>query len=170
MKWIVWSILGIVPFTLPAAAGVEVSTDPRADYAAYRTYSWVEGDPARMPQIRNHLVRRIDEQLTAAGLKRVATDGDLKVAIHVASESTYQAVGNYWNSVTWEYGFFTSDVHGSTEASLVVDLVDAAANRAIWQGRYADTLLDLDYGKLTKKVDQVVKKMFRDFPPAAKVP
>ena len=51
---------------------------------------------------------------------------------------------------------------------LIVDVVDAAANHAVWQGFAAKTFYDEDrinYDRLRSKIDKIISKMFRDFPP-----
>ncbi len=165
MRWMFLALVGALLSAGPAAADVAVSVDPQADFSSYRTYSWVEGDPAHIPEIRAYLVRRIDEQLKAAGLRKIEADGDLNVAIHVATDSSYQQTSTYWRSLTYDVAFIGSDVRGSTDLTLIVDLVDRKANRAIWQGRATDALFDYEHEKLRKKVDRTTKKMFSDFPP-----
>ena len=149
-----------------AVAGVEVRHDPSADFSAYRTYSWVDdGEPVRIPEIRAHLVRRIEEQLARAGLRKIDAGGDLDVMVSIIGATGMGTPGGYVKSIRWGVGVFTRDVADYAKGTLIVDIVDRAADREVWQGFAAATIVDVDYEKLRRKIDKVTRKMFREFPP-----
>ena len=143
-----------------------------ADFAAYATYEWMESnDVPQIPEIRRYLIDQIEAQLGSAGLKKVETDGDLKVGIRMGATIESTSSSAYATPETWSIGFPLRGDRSITETTMIVDVIDAAANHAIWQGFAAKTFHDqdrMDYGRLRKKVDKLVSAMFRDFPPKPK--
>jgi hypothetical protein len=171
VKTLTAALLVVATFSwaLPAAAGVETLHDPDADFSAYATYEWMESSVvAQIPEIRRYLVDRIDAQLESAGLKKVETGGDLKVGIRGATSGESSATSAYVGETTWTIGYVWRGARSFTETTLIVDVVDAAANHAIWHGMATKTFYSEDrmyYDRLRKKIDKVISKMFRDFPP-----
>lgn len=157
---------------VPAVAKVETLSDPNADFGAYETYQWMESNDApEMPDMRRYLIAQIEARLEAAGLKKVESGGDLKVGARVTTTIETSASMNYTGEVPWTVGYVARGDRSIEESSLVVDVIDAAANHAIWQGFARKTFYDqdrTDYGRLRKKIDKIVAEMFRDFPPKPK--
>ena len=148
------------------AASVESSHDPTADFSKFRTFEWAEGNPARSPELRDYLKARIAERLAKAGLKEVDSGADLRVGILVVAETG--VTPRYKAELLWGVGVITAGVDEYEEGTLVVDLVDVASERRVWHGRAAARMTDASYyPKLKRKIDKVVRKMFRDFPPGS---
>lgn len=160
------TLLAVICFSGAAAAkGVEAHHDTEADFRGYSTYEWSEGGPAYIPEIRGHLERRIDEQLQRAGLRKVSEGGDLTVVVDVVKATGGQLWGQYYKSMSWAWGFVVTDLGVLSEGTLIVTLVDAGANRAVWQGLAQGSFRDDDYQKMRNKVDKIVRRMFRGVPP-----
>src|SRR5204863_7988993 len=74
--WIALTLAAVA--TVLMAAKVSVDYDHRADFARYKTYSWMEvkADPLWTDRIRGAL----DNELTAKGWTRLPAGGDASVA------------------------------------------------------------------------------------------
>ena len=161
---LVASLLAVVSTGASFAGPVESDHDPSADFSAYRTFEWAEGQPARSPELRDYLKARIAEQLEDAGLEEVSAGADLKVGIHVVSETG--VAPSYRTELLWGFGVISIAVDEYEQGTLLVDLVDTATDRHVWHGRAFARMTDASYyPKLKRKIDRVVRKMFRDFPP-----
>lgn len=172
MKVLTAALLTVVTTALvvPAVAGgVETLHDADADFGSYATYEWMESkEVPAIPEIRRYLVHQIEAQLEAAGFKKVESGGDLKVGARVSTTTETSASMHYAGEVPWTVGYIWRGDRGINETSLIVDVIDAAANHAIWQGFADKTFYDQDrtnYGRLRKKIDKLISTMFHDFPP-----
>lgn len=168
-------ILALALATLLAACAspptVSTDFDAKADFASYRSYSWIEGDGALMPQ---SIVQGIDTRLQARGWKRVA-DGQVHVAAHVTTRdgqtynTFYSGIGH---DLTWlGFGPVPSSVTMSTNpyraGTLVVDMFDGKSRRAIWRAS-AEGVLPDDPARLEASVQRTLDRMFADFPPGSR--
>jgi hypothetical protein len=160
-----WIVPVLVLWASTAWAGVDVVHDESVDFSRYHTYTWQEGTPAGNPQVQVWIVGAVDRELAAAGLRKVEGAADLYVVSHASAQIDWSAAGMYVYSIAWDVGFLKSDVTAATRGTLVVDLVDAGSNRAVWRGTAGKTLVDKTLRQVSKKVDKIVKKLFRDFPP-----
>ena len=171
MKILTVALLAVAAAALvgPAVAGVETIHDADADFGAYATYEWMESsDVPQIVEIRHYLVEQIEAQLEAAGLKKVETGGDLKVGARVGTTIETSASMGYNEQVPWTVGYVWRGDRSINENTLIIDVVDAAANHAVWQGVANKTFYDEDrmnYGRLEKKIDKILSTMFRNFPP-----
>ena len=150
----------------PALAGVEVEADPEADFSKYGTYELREGANAPYsPELRAFLLKQINGHLAQAGLKRVEEKGDLVVEVRVFNSFSGGLTGAYISSVTWNVGFLDARIGHVTDGTLIVGIVDPAAQRGLWQGIATKTFgTTSDFGALRKKIEKITDKMFQDFP------
>lgn len=159
-------LLATVLLALPAgAASLDVRHDPDVDFSAYETFAIVESDAAQIPEIRQHLVRRIAEQLTDAGLRRVDDGADLNVEIHVTTQYGGGVQGLYLASVNWDFAVLSVSTRTFADGTLIVAIVDAAEERGVWQAVASKTFQGSDYDAYRKTIDRVTRKMFKKFPP-----
>jgi hypothetical protein len=131
-----------------ALAAVHTDYDRKADFARYRTYSWigVRGDSG--------VQAAVDAQLAAKGWTRVASGGDASVAA-IAKDTVKSFYDGYpgwgWNG----WGANGTAATPEQAGSLTVDVFDARTKKLIWRGTATDT----------KQLDRVVAEMFDKFPP-----
>jgi hypothetical protein len=148
----------------PGYAGVSVEHDRKADFSRYTTYAWSEGTPARRPDVQDLIVAAVDRELAARGLKKVDEGATVNVLTHaLVDKHTLEKLADptyfkFWSGV--------NIVGPATlkEGSLVVDLQDVTSERIIWRG-LATATVDKSFKKIGRKIDKVVAKMFREFPP-----
>jgi len=143
--------------------------DIRANFAQYRTFTWIKEPNTNDPAIRTRIVEAVDSALTRSGLQRVSIDGDLGVAAHVATEQQrtlyafYDGVDGGWR---WLGGFESAEPDPNTYdvGTLVVDIFDGRTRNAIWRGT-SPKALSVESGKTANKLSGALSKMFKNFPP-----
>ncbi len=148
-----------------SVADVKVEHDPSVDFSVYKTYSWTKGMDANSPELQEYIESRIDAELAAKGLRKVEEGGDLQVATHAYSLSGATSGANYVYSPTWEVGIVSARAQEYTVGTLMVDLIDAASNRNVWQAAAEETFGERNDNKIRKKVDKITRKMFKSYPP-----
>jgi len=164
----------LLPFlgaVLLMAADVKVDFNHSADFNTYKTYSWIKvdaGDPLWQDRIQN----AIEMQLTAKGLTKVPSGGDLAVAA-VGSTKTERQLQTVYND--FGGGWFWRGFDGTATTyedkipvgNLMLDLFDSHSKKLVWRGTASRTLSDKPE-KNEKKLREDVAEMFKDFPPKSK--
>ncbi len=146
-------------------AGVSVEFDRQADFSRYTTYTWGDGTPARRLDVQELIVNAIDRELAARGLKKVEQGAALNVLTHALfEEHTLEKLADPTYFKFWS-GINIVDPSLLKTGSLVVDLQDASSESIVWRGLATGTI-NKTFKKIGRKIDKVVAKMFRDFPPA----
>lgn len=152
---------------------VQTDFDAKANFDAYRSYSWIPepaGESSLMPQ---SVVQGIDARLQARGWKRVA-EGEVHVAAHVTTRdgqtynTFYSGIGH---DLTWlGFGPVPDRVVMSTDpyrkGTLVIDMFDAKSKRAIWRGS-AEGVLPDEPARIDASVKSALDRLFANFPPNA---
>lgn len=176
---------------LSACSSVPVTTDYDPEYRLSPTasYAWLDAPKHQTdPFVDNDLLARrvhraVDEQLAANGLRPV-TDGkqpDLLVTYHVGAQEkmdidTTDFYGYYGYYPCWHcwgpgpyYGGRDVWVRYYTEASLLIDIVDAKTKQLVWRG-VADRRLPKfdDPAQRDAYVNETVRAIFQYFPPGTK--
>lgn len=155
---------------------VRTDFDPSANFAAYRTYSWI---PFEVPRGMNPLDFRrvhasIDRSLAARGYRQ-ANPGDFAVSFTIGERDRTEITdyggyygGSWWGpSWGWGWGYPWGgpmiDAYTVTDRSIVIDIYDAGTRQPVWHGVVTRTGYpdQVDYSKLDQSVDAVVGQ----FPP-----
>ncbi|MCL6730590.1 DUF4136 domain-containing protein [Sphingomonas hankyongi] len=168
---------------------IRTDFDPAANYASYRTYSWI---PVDVPRGMNPLMFRrvqasIDRELNTRGFTQ-ANPGDFAIAFTIGEQdrTEVQSYGGYggWGGWGWGsgwhgwggwgggwgwgpgwggWGYPYIDSYQVTERSLVIDIYDAKTRQPVWHGvAQKDSYSDeIDYSKL----DATVSAVLAGFPP-----
>ena len=161
---VVLSVLACL--ALPASAGVKVDYEVGIDFESYRTYAWQPGTDAGQPQIQQAIYRYVEQELREAGLEKVSVDeADLFVITHAFSEMNAHATGGYVYVQQWNVGVLTTGIAVDTKGYLVIDLIDSQSEEAVWSARATEVMGLPDLTKLTNKVKNITRKMFKKFPP-----
>jgi hypothetical protein len=145
------------------------------DITQYRTYEWGAADALpnadpRLdgnPSFKDHLERAVEDQLKALGFER-STSGSPDLLIHYHA-SINQRIDV--SPVDREYGYCydeqcLSRVIEYETGTLVLDLVDARTNRAIWRGWGRVSVEDLlnNPGRMERQVTKAVARMVATLP------
>lgn len=160
-------ITALVVALLPAAAFAQKVTtdhDPKAPFASYRTYAWVQGTPAQNPLNETRIRDGVNGKMVAAGFKLVAENPDVFVATHAVpkEEKEFYATGY---GPRW--GGASAQTYTYIKGTLVVDMYDGKTKQLVWRGMATDTMSDKPE-KNTEKIAKAIDKIFKQYPPKAK--
>ena len=163
---VVLSLAIMTLLVFPAGAGVKVDHEAGVDFTSYRTYAWKPGTVAARPAVQEAIVRAIDRELKARGLRKV-TDrrADIYVVTLAFGEMGASVRGMYVYAQQYDVGVITSDVVLTTTGTLLVDLIDGESDRPVWRGMATEVMGVPSQEKILKKIDKVTGKMFKSFPP-----
>lgn len=145
--------------------------DREADFSRYSTYSWIESEVSAAndnPLVHQRLIRAIDQQLEAKGLRQVDANSDLNVTYFGESENmvVLDRVGYYDGWYGWGgVGVSTTRARTYEQGTLVVDLIDVEANRLVWRGIATDTVASSPDAQ-SRQVETAAQQMFRRYPPS----
>ncbi len=153
---------------------VHYNYDRGANFAAYRTYQWVDL-PGRVPDqlIDRDIKRSIDEQLGQKGLTKVEKDADLYVGYQAVIDlekginlSAWGTRGDPGGWGGWDNGTVTGQTSTIPVGVLLVDLFDPARKQLIWRGD-ASKAIDLkkDPDKNYRNLQKAMAKLFKNYPP-----
>jgi hypothetical protein len=158
------------------AACSSVSTnydyDTSYDFSKLRSYRWAD-IPSKAdanPLVVQRVGAAVEAQLKAKGYLPAEGAPDFLVATYVGRQSRIQVTDwgyGYGPRAAWYGGGV--DVYQYEEGSLIVDIVDARSKRLVWRGT-ATSIVDPDATpeERTKRINEAVGKMFKDFPPPKK--
>src|SRR5262245_8161293 len=138
MKRFVLPAVIVMALISPAISStVRSDFDDHFDFSKPKTFTWITKDNPDYPLAHPRIIKAIETQLIAKGLKGVETGGDLKVAYHIS-------VGKKTEITDWGYapgwGGHSIDVYQYTEGTVVVDLINAAADKLVWRGSGTDVV------------------------------
>lgn len=152
------------------AQDVKVDYDHNASFQGFKTYSWVPGTPVKNPLDDQRIISAVDSQLSMKGFEKVTSNPDLDVLYH-GSTSTQTQLNTMSMGPGWGWGWgggmsnSTTTVQQIPVGQLSVDIGDAKTKKLMWLGTASGTLSDKPE-KNTDKINKVIAKMFKDFPPS----
>jgi len=148
-----------------AHAQQQIDSDyaPNTNFAQYKTYSWQKidaPDSAWESSIRS----TVDVQLAAKGWTRVDRGGDavLCAIANTGEAATLEHFYGGW-APGWRWRGWSEPV-SYDEGTLVVDIFDAKTQALIWRGFASQTVSSKDQKNIVK-LDKVIEKLFKKFPP-----
>ncbi len=159
------------------AQKIKVEFDKNIDFAKFKTFAW---DPTPQASARPVLVAAIkgavNEELGKRGLKEVAENPDLYIAMYGAVDSDMAVTYSDfyygpWGIPAFDQGFMMwGTVPGTTNTAvvhkgqLIVDLIDASRKKLAWRGIATEKLSEQQM-KLVEQVNTAVEKLFAKYPP-----
>ncbi len=176
---ICWLLLAL-PLDTVFAQKVSVGYDKSADFSKYKTYMWAQPTkPPTRPMLYAVIEGTIDYELKAKGLARTESNGDLIVAPAGGMEfGINQATGT---PILPIYGGQPAAIDATMwtgaggpgslmapyvpEGTLMINLVDRAANKVIWTGTVKQKLDMENKTKSLKLIDKAIVKLLKEFPP-----
>lgn len=167
---------------LAACSSLKVSYDydKQADFTKYKTYAFTE-EALKLPVgdlNRDRILKAIETELAAKGMTK-SDSPDALIDIHVKAEEKVDATatttptyGGYgYGRYGYGGGFSTTQINYNEyiEGTLFVNMVDAAAQKIVWQGRATKTIdEDATAEKREQNINTAVKQIFTKYPPAKK--
>ena len=152
---------------------VHYNYDRSANFAAYKTYKWVQIPGGSVPDrlIDQAIKQAADEQLAQKGLTKVEENPELYIG--------YQVVVNLEKSIDlystgigpggWD-GWGDRSVRGQTSTVpvgiLLMDIYDVSKKQLVWRGDAIKTIdLKTDPDKNYRNLQKVMTKLFKNYPP-----
>jgi Domain of unknown function (DUF4136) len=156
---------------LVGAQSVSYDFDRAANFAAFKTYSWVRGTELTDRLNHNRVVGAIDTQLASRGFTKLpdAAPADVLVAYHASFDKNLRINGfsNGWGP--YRLGGFcegTVTTEDILMGTLIVDMVQANTKTIIWRGTaVGEVNPKLSPEKRDKKINSAVEKIFKNYPP-----
>ena len=158
------------------AQEVHYNYDRSANFAAYKTYRWVDL-PGAVPDelIDDSIKRAIDEQLAMKGLRKVEKDADIEIGYRAGivletGVDAWSTGGGRWAGGPWG---MPDSIHGQTSTipvgMLLVDVYDPARKQLVWRGDATKTVdLKKDPNKNYKTLQKTMAKLFKNYPPPSR--
>jgi hypothetical protein len=148
--------------------------DTRFDFSSFETYAWL---PATANvDISGLTIRRIheavDRVLAAKGYRPTDDAPDFRVAIHASVEKKFTVTDTGYSmahSRYWGYPYSTVHVDSYDQGTLVIDIIDAASNAAVWRGvatRAVSRQSSPEYREA--RINEAVTAVLEPFPPPPK--
>lgn len=154
---------------------LQISTDyaPGTDFSKYQTFTIKEGNPPKNQIAADRVKGALVAALEAKGFKSVPEGGDLNVFTHfqAGKETQLNTTGyGYGGWGGWRWGGYggmqTTTVQEIPTGTLVVDLVDAKSNNAVWRGIAKDEIsTSATPEERNRKIADVFAALFESFPP-----
>ena len=153
------------------AANITTDYDHSADFARYKTYSWLKvqaGDSLWEDRIK----RDIDAQLAAKGWTEVNSNASATIAAFRSTqnqqslETFYDGFGGGWR---WRgfggEGMATTTTDITKVGTLVVDIFDSKTQKLLWRGKESSDLSSKPEEN-EKSLAKDIASMFKRFPPS----
>jgi uncharacterized protein DUF4136 len=184
------AVLGIVVSAAGVGAQkVEIKTykDEKADFSAIKTYAWLPPAPIVQnvaPELSNPtlsqealgppIMAAVDRELAARGLKQTDRDtADVHVTYFAALTTGFSQtyLGEYYGYVTGWGSPIAPGLAPSTSTTIyekgtvLVDIVQRAAKRAIWRGTAVTRInQDRTLKERVVRINDAAERMFERFP------
>ena len=182
------SIASLICSVLMACATgpvIRTDVDPNANFASYRTFSFV--DPLATSRagytslLSERLKRATQAQMEWRGYVLDATNPDLLINFHANLSQRSEYVPP--PPAPWGYGYgymgFPAGYYGYwggypmgmgpsviqyTEGTLIVDLIDARRKQVVWEGVSTSVVDDMQSASSEQGVQNVVSAIFAKYP------
>jgi hypothetical protein len=146
-----------------AYADISVHFDETVDFTRFESYGWREGTPSPRRTAQQRIVDAVERELDARGMRKVDASPDLYVTTHVLVDAhTLEELSDDTEWLFWT-GITSVDAVTVGAGTLVVDLLDAESQEIVWRGLATEKLAEIP-DKNLKKIDRVVKKLFKRLP------
>ena len=163
------AILLILLLSAIAARADKITADydHSVNFSKFKTFMWIHDPEINEPFMKDRVKKTVNQQLTARGLREVASGGDLAVAANLATEEKHTWETYYTGSGDWGWGggggWSTTTEQTYQVGTLSVDMFDAGTHKLVWQGEATDKLASKPE-KRTKESYKQIEKMFEKFP------
>jgi Domain of unknown function (DUF4136) len=152
---------------------VHYNYDRNANFAAYKTYQWVDIPGGSVPDqlVHQAIKRAAEEQLALKGLTKVENNPDLYIGYQVAINLEKSV--SLWGTSDGPWGGpwgGTRSMQGQTSTIpvgiLLLDVYDVTRKQLVWRGDAVKTInLKKDPEKNYKNLQKVMAKLFKNYPP-----
>lgn len=172
---VIFLLLGIALLSGTTFLNAQVKTDydHSANFAQYKTYSWLKvqaGDSLW----DGRLQQDVDAQLAAKGWTKVDSNGDAVVSAFRSTQNQ-QSLQTFYDGFGGGFGrrgfgggmgmgMATTTTETTKVGNVVVDIFEAHTQKLLWHGVDSGDLSS-NSTKNIKKLNQDINNMFKHFPP-----
>ncbi len=162
---------------LSSCSTVKVTSDfdKTAGFASYKTYAFTQ-DAMNLPLDdlnKNRILTAVSNELAAKGFTKsdkpdVLIDLKIKTEKQQTATATNSGGYGYGYRYGWGGGFSTTTINYDTytDGTLFIDMIDAAKNQLVWQGRGTKTIdEDASAKKKDENLNYAIKLIFAQYPP-----
>ncbi len=168
------AVMGLVLSACGPGISTSTDYDQSVDFSKYSTYNWFDSrNPAADNISDTRIHQAVDSQLTAKGLKKVDSGGDLGISYQVTTQdqTTYTTMGNGWGG-GWRWGggmgMTTTTAQTYTDGTLMLGMFDSATKAEVWHGSAtADVSGSKTPQERTDQINSAVSKLLAGFPPGS---
>jgi len=167
------ALMGLVLSACGPGISTSMDYDQSVDFSKFTTYSWFDSNNPAADDISDSRIHQaVDSQLTAKGLKKVDSGGDLGVSYQITTkdQTTYTTMGDGWGG-GWRWGgmgMTTTTSQTYTDGTLMLGMFDSATKQEVWHGSAtADISGNKTPDERTKQINEAVSKLLADFPPGS---
>jgi hypothetical protein len=179
---VILALSALLVASAPAIAQkVYIDYDREADFDSYETFSWLRTSEVSLsdtsPLLHSRVKNAIELALVEGGLIEVDENPDLwvtyygeereEMSVNTSSMGPYGGYGygpGWGYDPVWDRGFGvpSADTEVTTFAvgTLVIDLIDADSQRAIWRGS-ATATIPLDPRQAERLLDKAIRKLVK---------
>jgi hypothetical protein len=175
----------IIPFVIlmiaAACSSIKVTSDfdKTAQYSAFKTYAFTpEALNLNIEELnRKRLITAVENELSLKGFTK-AEKPDVLIDIKISGEKKQTATATGTGGYGYGYGYYrygwgggttTINYDSYTEGTVFVNMIDAAKNEVVWQGRGVGTVdPNASASKREKNINYAVKQIFAQYPPKIK--
>lgn len=155
------------------AQKVQYNFDQEAEFANYKTYSWVDANEGeKLDELTDRQIRAaLDAELAGKGLLKIESGGDLHIGYQVATSSEKRFTNTGWGyGPGWRYGrgggISTTESATIAVGTVVLDIYDAGAKRLVWRGTATKTIEPASNPKKRQqRLAKAAKKLLKNYPP-----
>ena len=159
MKSVVILLLGLLVAPQGEIGKVESSFDKKANFAAFRTYTWNVGYNAYNPDAHKLITAAIDAEMARRGFTKVETGADVRIAYYTVTgtDVDLKALDKL------EREGATGPVPLKQRSRLVVVMRPQGSSDPLWQASMRE-YLDPDPAKLGDTIQRVTAQLFATYP------
>jgi hypothetical protein len=174
MKKLLYLLFVLIVTASCSSIKVSSDFDKTAGFTAYKTFAFTpEALNLPLDDInRNRVLTAVTNELAAKGFVK-ADNPDVLIDVKIKAQQvqTATATSDYYGAgyrYRWGGGFSSTTINydSYTEGTLFVDMIDAAKNQLVWQGRGTGTINpDASQQRREENINYAVKQIFTKYPP-----
>lgn len=174
------SLFALITLVISSCATIKVTSDydKSAPFENFKTYAFTqEALNLNINELnRNRFISAIEKEMGEKGFTKSETP-DVFVDMNRSSKTIQTATANttggggYYGSgyrYGWGGGFSTTTINYDSyeEGTLFIDMIDAAKNQLVWQGRGVATIDENASGdKRESRINYAIEQIFNKYPP-----
>ena len=132
---------------------VKTTVDKKIDFKSFKWYSWEKGQESADPDAHKSVVAAVDAQLTALGLTRQESMGDVLVRYHSVGRTDVDLKNQKkdGSGPTYDVG------------KVMVELVGGQSSKQVWQAT-TEERLSKDPSERDRDIGRAIARLFEAYP------